>query len=156
MKLLDEVNQMKRLGAVLTQYSFPIKSASYEEDINILKQRELVCDGIEFIAYYNNCLYGDVRLRTAQFFGKYTTFLPFWLPCKMARLFLGDDELCFAEIMHQKNDRLDEYCRRIYIWTVYFDKDDNPIPSPFIKKFDACEYQGFKYTCIDNDQVNFF
>jgi hypothetical protein len=153
---LDEhVEQSTAIARHLVNYSFPVVSPQDEEEISCLKQREITVDGYEIVVYFSISNYLDVQLRTLQLFGKYFTFLPFSLVCKIASKFLGDKELSFVEVMHFNQGMVNEYSRRLYVWTVYF-KDEEPICNPFVTEFKPCTYEGFRYSHLDRNQIKFF
>lgn len=151
------VRGMKALAEQLVPFSFPLKSPQDEETISCLKQREIAVDGYDVIVYFNRCRYKDIDLGSLQVFGKYHTYLPFCLVCKIARQFLGDKELSLVEVMHHRNQGVaDEYARKIYVWTVYHNSEGTPIPNPFATKFTARSYEGLSYYHVDQSQVAFF
>lgn len=153
----DHVRQMKQMGTLLLPQSFPLGKPEDEDVISCLKQREIVVDGYDLVLYFNRCRYLDVDLETLQMFGKYFSFLPFRLACKVAYKFLGDKELSFIEVTHYKTPNvMDEYARKIYVWAVYYNNQNQPIPSPFAKKSSLCNYEGFSYLQVDKEQVAFF
>jgi len=154
-RLDKHVREMKALALQLVPHSFPIKSPQDEEIISCLKQREIVVDGYDLLVYFNRCRYLDIELESLQVFGKYHTFLPFSLVCKVATQFLDDKELSFIEVMHNRKGVADEFARKIYVWTVYY-KDNDPVPSPFITKFTPCVYEGLRYSHVDRNQIAFF
>ena len=151
---------MKALAHHLTKYSFPLVSQEDEEAISCLKQREITLDGYELILYFNRCKYADVYLETLQIFGKYFSFLPFSLICKVATKFLGDNDLSLVEVIHNKGNAkeayVDQYSRKIYVWTIYYDQDNNPIENPFASRLQASFYEGLRYFHLDRNQVTFF
>lgn len=156
MVTLDEHVQHSRMIAEhLINYSFPSVSPQDEEEISCLKQKEIVIDGYDVVVYYSVSNYLGVQLRTLQLFGKYFTFLPFSIVCKVAYKFLGDKELFFLEIMRLKENSVDELSRRVYVWTAYF-RNDESIGNPFVTGFKSCVYEGFKYSHLDANQIKFF
>ena len=156
--LETHVQQMKALAKQLVNKSFPIVPPEEEEKLSCLKQREVTIDGYNVVLYFNCCKYGEINLETLQIFGKYFVFLPFSLICKIAAKFLGNKELSFIEVIHNK-ERKNEIglgSRKIYVWTVYYDERSQPIPNPFIEEKRVCSYEGLNYSRIDRNQVTFF
>src|SRR4051812_24901862 len=96
----ETVAQMKRLARVLMPYSFPARSTTDEEDITVLKQRDLTVDGSPLLAYHSVTSFDGLELETAQVISKYTTFLPFYVVCKVGVMFLGRDHLNLVELIH--------------------------------------------------------
>jgi hypothetical protein len=157
MTLHQHVKEMRALAKQLTKYSFPLSTPQDEETISCLKQREIAVDGYDIVVYFNRCRYLSVELETIQIFGKYFTFLPFSLVCKVANSFLGDKELSLVEVMHCRNQGvMDEYARKIYVWTVYYDDNGKPTASPFVGKGKQCDYQGLRYNKVNREQIVFF
>lgn len=152
------INEMRALAKQLVKYSFPNASPVDEEILSCLKQREIVLDGYNLIVYFNKCQHADTDLETLQVFGKYFSFLPFSLICKVAYKFLGNKELSLIEVVHNKKnvEGVDQGTRKIYVWTVYHDSDGNPITSPFADGENACSYEGLKYSHVDRNQIMFF
>lgn len=150
------VHQMKTLAAQLVAYSFPQVSPQDEETISVLKQREIAIDGYETIVYFNKCKYLDVEMETVQIYGKYFTFLPMSVVCKIVYKFLGDKELSLIEQMHYRRQGvMDEFSRKIYVWTVYY-RNGEPISSPFVNNFETRTYEGLRFSHVDNNQIVFF
>jgi len=146
-KLQKHVEEMRALGEHLIHYNFPKAPAEWEDDINILKAREIVVDGYTVVVHYSKADYDNHYLETLQILGKNAPFLPFVLICKLAKVFLGDQELSLVEIVRDN--------RKIYCWTLTVDSDNNPIPSPFQQESEPCQFEGFRYSYMNPDQVNF-
>ena len=158
--LARHVSEMKALANQLIPYSFPIGSAEDEETISWMKQREITIDGYDVIVYFNKCQYEDVLMENLQVFGKYFSFLPFTLVCKVARKYVGERELSFVEVLHNRRSSeesvMDQYTRKIYIWTVYYNLDGEPIPNPYIKKGTDSSYDGLRFSHVDRQRISFF
>lgn len=152
--LMTTIGQMKRLGRNLVPYSFPKKSPADEEDITVLKQREVVVDGVPLIVYYSVSDYGEHKIETVQVLGAHATFVPFYLVCKVAAMFLGHDNLNLAELIHYR-ERVDEDSRKVYVWNVYRDPNDAAIPPPNLAGR-PCIFEGLKYSVLGSDQVEMF
>lgn len=147
---------MRTLARSLIPYSFPLKSHEDEAEIAILKRRDITLDGYEIVVFFNNADYSDKTLETLQVFGKYFTFLPFYLVCKVARAFLGDEELSLVEVMHSSTGKIDESCRKIYAWTLYYDVQGNRIDGPFAKNAQTDTHEGWQFSRIPNEDIKFF
>ena len=155
--LNKHVQEMLSLSKHLLKYSFPLTPPEDEDIISILKQREIEVDGYELVVYLNRCRYSDVELETLQVYGKYFTFLPFALVCKVANAFLGDKELSLIEVMHHRQGNvMDEYSRKIYVWSVYYNADGEKITSPFVNQLTPCSYDGLHYSHVNREQITFF
>src|SRR4051812_13341963 len=103
------VSDMKRLAEILSQYSYPVRMTD-ENDIAILKQREIVVDGYNLVAYFGIADYGGIVLNMLSLTSEYSPFLPFALICKIAVEFLGNRELSFVECSKDK--------KKVYTWMV--------------------------------------
>ncbi len=148
------------MGDLLVEKSFPISSPIDEEAISILKQRIITVDGYEITLYFNKCKYkNNIILNTVQIYSRNTSYLPFRLLCRIAKLFFGNEEPGFINLADPKNYGSPE-ARQVYIWTVYYDKNgivsfkENSIFSELIR----CEFEGFVYYKVDkinNDPIFF-
>lgn len=153
MKTLDQhVKEMRTLSRQLVPYSFPKVPPQDEEALSPLKQRQLIVDGYKIIAFFSVCSYGDIELETLQIYGKDFTFLPFTIICKCARKFLGDNYLSYVEVDHPGEQN--QNSRRIYIWTVYYDVEGNPMSMPFLKDVKDCCFEGLKFSQIEQGKIN--
>ena len=52
-KLEVQVEEMRSLGEQLIPYNFPRAPAEWEEDINLLKAREIIVDGYTVVVHYS-------------------------------------------------------------------------------------------------------
>ena len=96
-----------------------------------------------------------------QIFGKYFSFLPLFLVCKLGVEFLGSKELCLVEAVHNRASQFnegitDEYSRKVYVWTIYYNEQGEPIPNPFASKLEPDSYEGLNFSRLDRKQVIFF
>jgi len=146
-KLEQHVDQMRALGEQLIPYNFPKAPAEWEDDINILKAREIIIDGYTVVVHYSKADYDDHYLETLQILSKNSPFLPFVVLCKLAKAFLGDQELALVEVIRDN--------RKVYCWTLTVDKEGHPIPSPFQQEAEPCQYEGWHYSYMNPDQVKF-
>ena len=145
--LSQHVFEMRRLGEVLVPYNFPKAPPTVEDDINILKIRELTVDGYDVCCHYSKSDQDGYFMESFQIFGKHFPFLPFSLVCKLARHFLGEHELSLIEIYREN--------RKIYCWTLAVDFDGCAIPSPYETEVEYCTYEGFNYCYMQPNQVDF-
>ncbi len=145
--LIEHVNEMRGLGEVLIDYNFPKAPPEWEDDLNVLKMRELVVDGYCILVHYSKADYGDHLLETLQVLGKNCPFLPFCLVCKLAKSYLGNRGLSLVEFFRDN--------RKIYCWTLTLDMEGKPIPSPFSPDVQMCVYDGLEYGYMKPNQVNF-
>ena len=143
----DIVNHMKSLAEYFIPYNFPKVPPKEEDEINILKFREAMVDGYNVILHYNKHNYGNHFFETFQVLGKEIPFLPFCLTCKLAKKFLGDDNLSLVEILKDN--------RKIYCWTVIKSFSGKSLKNYKIKG-ENCIYEGLTYSYILPDKVNFY
>lgn len=113
-----------------------------------MREREVVVDGYTIFVHYQKTDVGRQQLETLQIFGRNNPFLPFNLICKLAKKLLGSENLCLVELF--KNDR------KIYIWSLFLDKNGESTPSPFADEYESCEYEGLYYSYMQPNQVEFF
>jgi hypothetical protein len=146
-KNLDEnVREMKSFCNFLIPYSKPKVSQEDDDDINVLRIREISVDGYSLVVHYTKNEWPTHYVEVLQITGKYTPFLPFYLVCKIGKKFLGNKYLSYLDF--NKEDR------KTYCWTVATDKGNNPIPAPYknVSQSDDCEYEGLSYKCLNPSQ----
>ncbi|NIQ17107.1 MAG: hypothetical protein GTO02_22805, partial [Candidatus Dadabacteria bacterium] len=97
MKLEKHVKEMRAFGELLMPYTFPKVAPQEEIDINFIKSREFDVDGYSVIVYYNKANWDEHYLETIQIMSLYGVFLPFYLICKIAKQFFGDQYLSLIE-----------------------------------------------------------
>jgi len=143
MKSFDDiVKEMKSFGNFLMPYSQPKVDQAEEEDINILKSREVVIDGYSVVVHYNKNDWPTHYMEIVQISGKYTPYLPFYLVCKIGKKFLGNKHLSYLD--YSKDGR------KTYCWTLATDKANNPMPTPYRETFvlNDCVYEGLCYKSL--------
>lgn len=137
------------MACLLLPYSFPIVPRQDEVDIACLKQREITIDGYDVGVYFNSCDYSSYKLESLQVFGRYFNSLPFYLVCKIARAFLGSEDLTLIE-------SIDKSYRKIYVWTLYYDRDGKKTSSPVKGKRKADYFEGFNFFRLNEMDIKFF
>jgi hypothetical protein len=147
-KIHEIIEHMKSLGEMLMAYNFPRSEPEVEDEINVLKSREMNVDGYHVILHYSKSDYGSHYVETIQVLGKYCPFLPFNLVCKIAKAFLGEAELSLVELFKDG--------RKLYCWTVVLDQEGKAMPSPYKTEVRACSFEGFDYGYLNPEQVNFY
>ena len=150
MKKFDkEIINLKRLGEMLMDYNYPLGVRSDEDILSPLKTGSFCVDGYDVIIHYSKADYNRYYLESIQIMGKDIPFLPFFLVCKIARRVLGDKALSFIEFLSDSN--------KVYCWTRSIDKVGNLVyPHRDDECSDECSYEGFNYTCIKSNEVNFY
>lgn len=142
-KLSVTVQEMRALGEQFVPYSTPAD----ENDISVLKTREVTVDGYALVLYYTKSKFEDRSTEVLQIYGQHMPFLPFYLVCKLGKSFLGDFDLSLVELFREN--------RKIYCWSVNFDLAGKTIslPDGFAEN---CQYEGFSYSYLQPYQVNFY
>jgi hypothetical protein len=139
---------MRALGEHLVPYNFPKTPPEYHEDLSVLKQRTCTIDGYEVVLHYSKSEFDTHTQETLQIYGEHMPFLPFSLICKLGKKFLGGYELNLVELFKDK--------RKIYCWSVSLDERGRPIPSPYEIQHQPCKFEGFDYSYMTQDQVDFY
>ena len=92
MDLNTLVGQMRTMGDMLIPYSFPYCEIHEEQEISILKSREICIDGYNVEVSFNKSYYphpdGSFFLEVVHIAAKYSTFLPFNIVVKIGKKFL--------------------------------------------------------------------
>ena len=146
MMTLDEhVNQLKKVCNQLIPYSIPKGTIEDELDLLPLKSGVIVVDGYDISVNLSISDYEKYSTETIQIQGLFTPFLPFFLVCKIAKAFLGEENLSYAEFIRNN--------RRIYSWIVR--KRGNKILKP-AGKVSWDEYDGFKYAITNPGFANLY
>lgn len=145
--LSEIINVMKGVGEVLVPFNFPRTSYSPEDDLAIFKAREAVIDGYSLYIHYQKSDYDTYFIETLQIHNTKTPFIPFQVICKLGRRFLGSSNLSLIELFREH--------RKIYVWSLFTDKQGNPIP-PINETLEKCEYEGFEYSYMQPSQADFF
>jgi hypothetical protein len=144
----EVVKNMKSLAVMLMPHNYPQNPmALFEEDLEIFKEREVVIDGYSVILYYQISNYEIYHLKSLQVHNKIGPFLPFNVVVKIAKKFLGTEQLSLIEVFKSN--------KKIYCWSVATDEKDNPVETPYISDAQPCEFEGLKYLYITPAEVFF-
>lgn len=147
--LEKKIKMLKDLGEHLVPYNYPLVSQQDDLAVHYLKHMDVNVDGYMVQIHFNKADYGDKTLSTFQITGRSVPFLPFNLVLKTARKALGDKHLSLLEIYREK--------RKIYCWTLVQDEEGKPIPYPYEEsQVTHLEYDGFEYTYMNPNQVNYY
>jgi len=141
------VARMRNVGEQLTPYNYPQADPKLEDDLNIIKTKEVVVDGYEVMMHFSRADYRTHISETVQILGKNTAFLPFCVVVKVARKFLGNHHLGLVEFLKDN--------RKIYCWTITLDHRGRPISSP-AEQTVTQKYEGFEYSYMSSSQVRFY
>ena len=139
LSLEQHVKEMKELAKTLIPHSFPKVDTPDDQDIIILRTRQLLVDGYDVVVAFCISEYEEenYELQSLQIQGLYTPFLPFSLVCKIARLFLGSESLSYMHFVREN--------RKIYCWTTRWQEGKL---APLTKEVNADSYEGFTYNVL--------
>jgi len=148
-KLDERIAQIVTFGDTLISHNYPLGPAKNEDDLHSLKTSELMVDGYNVIVHYSKADYEKHFLITLQLHGKYEPFLPFNLVTKIAKRFLGEDNLYLVELLKEN--------RKLYCWTLTTTKDGEAVPNSLQEPVaESLEYEGLRYGYLQPQDVNFF
>jgi hypothetical protein len=147
MELQRHIDEMRNLGNALVEHTFPKAKYEVEDDISVLRIREVTIDGYPVKLLFSRADYGTHFVESFQIFGQKVPFLPFSLVVKVARRFLGDKHLSLLEVFSDQ--------KKIYIWTVTTDREGKVQP-PIQDSIKDCNFEGFEYSYMNPAQVNLF
>ena len=99
------VAEMKRMAELLVPYTFPKVNFEEEQEVVILKQRNLSIDGYHVLICLSKADYGDYFLESLQIQSIYSPFLPFNLVCKIGQIFLGTEHLSYVEFFRRNKNQ---------------------------------------------------
>lgn len=145
--LEDIVEQMRNVADDLVPYTFPRNHPKYEQDISFLKTRYYTVDGYDLILYFSRADYEKYYQETLQLLSRTNSFLPFYLVSKIGRIFLGSHNLYLTEIFRNN--------KKLYLWTIWTDKDGKPSQIKHQRFVEECEFEGFNYRYVLPSQMNF-
>ena len=130
----------------LVPLTYPKVHFSEEQEILILKQRQLTIDGYDVIVCYSEADYEKYLLRSLQIqSAQHGPFLPFTIVCKLGKIFLGSDNLSYIEFFRNN--------RKVYCWTVKC-RGENILPPG--SKTRPGSYEGFKFRILHPGSVDLF
>ena len=136
--LSRHIEEMRNMANILVPYSFPSVSIVDELIINPLKHRVFTVDGYEIAVMYGKSTFQKHQIETLQIESIYSPFLPFNLVCKLAKSFLGEDNLFYMDMF--KNGK------KSYCWIVRW--ADGAMLPPNAES-ESMIYEGFKYNILD-------
>lgn len=138
----EEVKEMKALADSLTEYSPP--KHPKDEDISWLKSREIIVDGVAVVAYYSVADHGDLKPCVLTIGCKQVPFIPLYVVCKIAKMFLGDENVTLMEYTKGGS--------KIYSWMVLLRKG-KPVEHFDSAKAEKVNYNGFTFFRCDKTVV---
>jgi hypothetical protein len=139
------IKEMKKVAEHLVPYTFPLVEFYFEQDVLLLKQRNIYVDGHNLFVCFSKANYSEYFLESLQIQSFYTPFLPFDTVCKLGRLFLGEKNISFVEFI--KNNK------KIYCWTLKT-KNGISLPPDDVKSYG--NYEGFEYSILKSDSIDLF
>lgn len=147
MNLDKTVHEMKSLGGFLADFSFPSVSSKDEDDISILKTRDVVVDGYEVVLHYGKQKFENGKsTECLQVLARRAVFLPFYVVSKLVQRFLGRQHLYFIDIYVNN--------KKVYCWTLSRDASGKVISTDqeVVKELD---FEGLKFSYLNPATVNF-
>lgn len=143
--LAETVRSMKNMGSYLVPYTFPRVDFKIEQDVLLLKQRQIVVDGYDVLVCFSKADYGEYFLESLQLQASYAPFLPFTVVCKLGRAFLGKESISLIEFLRNT--------KKVYCWTKK-QRDGRPLPPD--KKTKPGSYEGFEFNILQPGTVDLF
>ena len=144
-RLQKIVTDMKKMASFLVPHTFPRVSFREEQDILMLKQRQITIDGYDIIICLSEADYEDYSLFSLQIQSVNAPFLPFALVCKLGQEFLGKKNLSYIEFFRNN--------KKVYCWTI---KRRNGRLMPPGKRTKAASFEGFGFRILDPGSVDLF
>lgn len=144
---LDKVvREMRDLAEALIPHSHPKANPIQEEIISPLKSRDLEIDGYDVHVYYGVNDHGSHKAKLLQLYGSNIPWLPFCMAVKLAKIYLGDEGLSYAETYIGN--------RKLYIWLKMEDPQGGVI-MPNEQMTDPAEFEGFRYRKMHRKVIDF-
>ena len=143
----DIVKGMKSLGEVLMPYNFPKVQYTQEDEVGLFKMRNIVVDGYVIMLHYQKSDYSPNFIESLQIHSVKSPFLPFSVICKIGKKFFGCKHLSLIEIIKDH--------RKIYVWSLCTDENNNPIELPNKNDLEECEFEGLQYCYLYPNMVDF-
>lgn len=138
-KSLDEhIEEMHNLAETLVSHTYPLAPYTDSCIVNLLKQRVIYVDGFEVCVFLSREDHGDRYVERLEVMSAEFPFLPMYLACKIAVLYLGGHGLRHYDVI--KNGR------KTYVWSVDLDKKGRPLTH----RANLSSYEGFSYEEIVN------
>ena len=141
----ESVDNAKKMARSLIPYTHPRVHYLEEQEVLLLKQRNLTVDGYEALILYSEADYGKYFLKSLQVQCANGPFLPFTVVCKLGRIFLGSDNLSYVEFY--KNNR------KVYCWTAKY-RGENVLPPE--SQTTHGSYEGFQFRILHPSSVELF
>lgn len=136
---------MRVLAERLIPYSYPrVDTFEEEQEILLLKQRNLTMDGYEFIACFSCADYDSYIQESLQIQPCCVPFLPFTTVCKIGKMFMGSKHLSYVEFFKDS--------KKIYCWTLKRSHEGR-ILAPG-KRTKPANYEGFDYCVLHPGTVD--
>ena len=142
-KPIDQhIDEMRAAASRLVDHTYPKVPKRIEADIDCLKQRQVLVDGYDVAVHFSCADYNTCHIESVEIVGVYVPFLPMYLVCKIASLFLGSHELKYAESFKRG--------RKVYMWTVALDSHGRPIRMAN-DNLETCTYEDFVFSYIETE-----
>ncbi len=150
-KPLDQhIQEMKALSEQLIPNTYPQVTFEEESKILPLKCRTIVVDGYEIAVNFSISSHKKYNIESIQIQSAYAPFLPFNMVCKIAKAFLGSEELSYIDFVKQ-NKKI--YCWTVRKWTTKR-KKNQIIPIKIEEK--TSSFEGFEFAILNPGSVNLY
>lgn len=140
-----QIEQMKNMAEILVPQTFPKVGFTQEKDITILKQKTLIVDGYEVLLCFSKSDYNEYTLESLQIQGLFMPFLPFYLVCKIGKMFFKSDNMALIEFFRVN--------KKVYCWVLKSENGQIVIPD---KSAGMVEVENFKYHILDPGSIELF
>lgn len=138
--------EMRNLSKMLVDQTYP--NVSFEEELVVLplKCRTIVVDGYEISVNFSLSNFEKHDIESVQIQSVYTPFLPFNIVCRIAKIMLGYEHICYVDFIKQN--------KKIYCWTVKKTKYGRPmLPKEDLR---MAFYEGFEYAISNPGSINLY
>lgn len=130
----DHVREMKKTAEFLIPFSPPCHPK--DDDISMLRSRDIIVDGYPIVAHLMISDHGDLKAMVLTLACKQVPFLPMYVVCKIATMYLGTQYLTLLEYIKDG--------AKIYSWMVLLRKDE-PVEHIDLSKGDKVSYNGLEF-----------
>jgi hypothetical protein len=144
-KIFDQIETMKIMADICTPLTMPKAPEHLEDYIYDLKKQEIFVDGYNLHCYYSISDFTTHILKNLQLYSETFSVLPFALTFKIAKLFLGEENLAYLEIKKNISDK----DIKVYCWTTVRDKHGKAMPCS-AKHTEQIVFRDIEITAVDS------
>ncbi len=138
--------QLKDISRTLINYSYPKVSVEEELEILPLKQMYIVIDGYNIFLTYSVSEQSKYIIECIQMYAAgCAIFIPFNIVCKIAKAFLGNNNLTYIEALRDD--------KKIYCWSIKRDKIKGKIIE--VNNGKLMDYEGLEFNVLDTETFKF-